>query len=358
MKEWRVFAQLDPTFTDCSASTDSDSRMATIRQLLDNTQRDLQNAEANLGEFNYHTTQITTLSEKIQQLETKITEITIHKNQANALCQILAAEGERLEKSYKVTEEKYHRHYELLQQEITIQEWFRQWQENADMLARGIRQMASEWKLTSDDIADTTRIISDSNIKLDMYTHMLKQCQQGIEMINGELRKQKSKKSELGERRQSLLPTMSTGEALDKSLNAYYRAQKDHAGSMVGLQALALQQKELEGAHANVRQNGDTLDQKASAQRSLVDLWIRAYNANHPPVQYSELNTVLTKDIDWNEKRQRIRDNQMATSLQQQKVKALQSEIVALEVDTGTLSNAQLNEKQIATERCSCRLQD
>ena len=350
VKEWRVFAQLDPTFTDCSASTDSDSRMATIRQLLDNTQRDLQNAEANLGEFNYHTTQITTLSEKIQQLETKITEITIHKNQANALCQILAAEGERLEKSYKVTEEKYHRHYELLQQEITIQEWFRQWQENADMLAREIRQMASEWKLTSDDIADTTRIISDSNIKLDMYIHMLKQCQQGIEMINGELRKQKSKKSELGERRQSLLPTMSTGEALDKSLNAYYRAQKDHAGSMVGLQALALQQKELEGAYANVRQNGDTLDQKASAQRSLVDLWIRAYNANHPPVQYSELNTVLTKDIDWNEKRQRIRDNQMATSLQQQKVKALQSEIVALEVDTGTLSNAQLNEKQIATE--------
>ena len=326
------------------------TNLETIRQLLDNTQRDLQNAEANLGEFNYHTTQITTLSEKIQQLETKITEITIHKNQANALCQILAAEGERLEKSYKVTEENYHRHYELLQQEITIQEWFRQWQENADMLAREIRQMASEWKLTSDDIADTTRIISDSNIKLDMYTHMLKQCQQGIEMINGELRKQKSKKSELGERRQSLLPTMSTGEALDKSLNAYYRAQKDHAGSMVGLQALALQQKELEGAYANVRQNGDTLDQKASAQRSLVDLWIRAYNANHPPVQYSELNTVLTKDIDWNEKRQRIRDNQMATSLQQQKVKALQSEIVALEVDTGTLSNAQLNEKQIATE--------
>ena len=37
-------------------------------------------------------------------------------------------------------------------------------------------------------------------------------------------------------------------------------------------------------------------------------------------------------------------------SLQQQKVKALQAEIIALEVDTGTLSNSQLVEKQIATE--------
>jgi hypothetical protein len=59
---------------------------------------------------------------------------------------------------------------------------------------------------------------------------------------------------------------------------------------------------------------------------------------------------VLTKNIDWNEKRTRIRNNRLATSLQQQKVKAIQSEIVALEIDTGTLTQSQLTEKQLSTE--------
>jgi hypothetical protein len=67
-------------------------------------------------------------------------------------------------------------------------------------------------------------------------------------------------------------------------------------------------------------------------------------------VQYAELNAVLTQNIDWNEKRRRIRDNRLATSLQQQRVKAIQSEIIALEVDTGSMTNSQLTEKQITTE--------
>ncbi len=350
VKEWRVFAQLDPTFHDCSASTDNDSRMATIRQLLDNAKRDLQNAEAELGEFNYHTTQITTLSGKIAGLENKKTETTLRMNEATSLCRILAAQSNRLEESRKLAQEKYHRHYELVQKDITIQEWFKQWQQNSEHLYRDIRQMAADWHETNKDIAMTANTLSEARTRQEMLSSMLMHCQACIEDIAEELRRQKDKYSEIRERRQLLLPEMSTGEALDKSLNAYYRAQHEHAGSMANLQTLALQQKELEGAYAHARQTGEALDQKASAQRNLVDLWIRAYNANHPPVQYGELNAVLTQNIDWNEKRNRIRENRMETLLQQHKVKSIQSEIIALEVDTGTLTNSQLNEKQIATE--------
>jgi hypothetical protein len=143
---------------------------------------------------------------------------------------------------------------------------------------------------------------------------------------------------------------MSTSEALDTSLQSLHQAQQEYFTSMNTLQEMTLKQKEMEGAYHNARTIGETLDQKTSAQRNLVDLWIRSYNASHPPVQYSELNAVLTQNIDWNEKRQRIRENRLATSLQQQKVKALQSEIIALEIDTGSLTQSQLNEKQIHVE--------
>jgi hypothetical protein len=143
---------------------------------------------------------------------------------------------------------------------------------------------------------------------------------------------------------------MTTSEALDISLNNFHKTQQQHQASTEELQKLMLEKQKLEGAYINVRNIGTSLDNKASTQRNLVDLWIRAYNASHPPVQYSELNAVLTQDIDWNAKRKRIRDNRMATSLQQQKVKAIQAQIVALEVETGPLTPSQLAEKQITTE--------
>lgn len=350
VKEWRVFAHLDPTFNDCSASTNSDSRMATIRQLMDNTQRDLQVAESILGEFNYHTNQITTLSGKIADLENKKTEVGIRKNETDALCRILAAEGEKIDDLRKLAQEKYHQYYEMLQKDITLPEWFRLWQENPENLYIDLRQMATQWEHINKEIAKTEQALAMARTKHEMYNTMLQHCMLTIEKIKDNQRQKKSKYGELHERRNLLLPTMTTSEALDISLNNFHKTQQQHQESTEELQKLMLEQQKLEGAYINVRNIGTSLDNKASAQRNLVDLWIRAYNASHPPVQYSELNAVLTQDIDWNTKRKRIRDNRMSTLLQQQKVKAIQAQIVALEVETGPLTPAQLAEKQITTE--------
>lgn len=350
VKEWRVFAHLDPTFNDCSASTNSDSRIATIRQLMDNTQRDLQVAESILGEFNYHTNQITTLSGKIADLENKKTEVGIRKNETDALCRILAAEGEKIDDLRKLAQEKYHQYYEMLQKDITLPEWFRLWQENPENLYIDLRQMATQWEHINKEIAKTEQALAMARTKHEMYNTMLQHCMLTIEKIKDNQRQKKSKYGELHERRNLLLPTMTTSEALDISLNNFHKTQQQHQESTEELQKLMLEQQKLEGAYINVRNIGTSLDNKASAQRNLVDLWIRAYNASHPPVQYSELNAVLTQDIDWNTKRKRIRDNRMSTLLQQQKVKAIQAQIVALEVETGPLTPAQLAEKQITTE--------
>lgn len=210
--------------------------------------------------------------------------------------------------------------------------------------------MSSDWESINSDIASIKVLLSDSRTKHEMLESMKKLCTASIEALKDKHRQTKSKYTELHERRQILLPNMNSGEALDRSFNAYQQAKQRHNFSTENLYNSLLKHKEQEGAYRNTRQMGEELDQKASAQRNLVDLWIRAYNASHPPVQYAELNAVLTQNIDWNEKRNRIRDNRMATLLQQQKVKALQAEIVALEVDTGPLTNAQLIEKQLSTE--------
>lgn len=350
VREWRVFAQLDPTFADCSASTDSDARMATIRQLLDNAQRDMQSAEAELGEFNYHTAQITTLSGKIAQLEETKSEIDTRMNEAKSRCRIMASQDEKLAQSRKLAQEKYRRHYDILQQEITLPEWFRSWQGNAEGLYMKIKQMSSDWQQVKKDIADMGYSLAESKVRCEMLVTMQKQCEHSLEILQEEIRLGKGKYGELHEQRHTLMPGISTCEALDNSLDTNLKVQEEHISCIERLHNLALQRKEQEGAYATVRHQGEILDEKVRAQKNLVDLWIRSYNATHPPVQYAELNDVLTQNIDWNDKRKRIRENRMDTLLQQQKVKELQAEIIALEVDTGTLTNEQLMEKQQTTE--------
>ena len=349
VKEWRLFAQLDPTFTDCSVSTDSEARMATIRQLLDNAQRDLQSAETVLGEFNYHSAQITLLSGKMSKLEDTKSEIDQCMNDIQFRSRVLASQEVKLAQSRKLAQEKYRNYYESLQQEITIPEWFLAWQNNSEGLYMDIKQMASDWQKINAAITTANRMLSVINVRCEMLESMQKQCEQGMSDIQQELQLCKDKHAELSEQRQVLLHG-DTGEALDYSLDAYYKIQNEHASCIAELHKLALQCKEQEGAYGNVRRMGEILDEKVCAQKNLVDLWIRSYNASHPPVQYSELNDVLTRDINWNDKRKRIRENRIDTLLQQQKVKELQAEIVALEADTGILTSGQLTEKQLATE--------
>lgn len=350
VREWRLFSKLDPTFHDCSASTDSYARMATIRQLLDNAKRELQSAEAVLGDFNYHTAQISDLSERIAGLENRKSEISLRMNEGNTTCRILAAEGERLDTSRRMAQEKYHGMYKLLQNDITIPEWLKLWQQNPESLYMAIKQMASDWNAINTEIEQTGRLLTEARIRQEMLLDMQQMCSMGIDEIKDELRKQNNKSGELQERRQTLLPGIGTGEALDRSQKNLQQAQHEHTMCIEKLHDLALRQKEQEGAYGKVRQIGEELDRLTSTQRNVVDLWIRAYNASNPPVQYNELSSVLTRDTNWNRKRQVIRENRMATFLQQQKVKALQAEIVALEVDTGPLTGSQLAEKQIATE--------
>lgn len=210
--------------------------------------------------------------------------------------------------------------------------------------------MSSDWQQVKKDIADMGYSLAESKVRCEMLVTMQKQCEHSLEILQEEIRLGKGKYGELHEQRHTLMPGISTCEALDNSLDTNLKVQEEHISCIERLHNLALQRKEQEGAYATVRHQGEILDEKVRAQKNLVDLWIRSYNATHPPVQYAELNDVLTQNIDWNDKRKRIRENRMDTLLQQQKVKELQAEIIALEVDTGTLTNEQLMEKQQTTE--------
>ena len=148
-----------------------------------------------------------------------------------------------------------------------------------------------------------------------------------------------------------MLSERDTAAVLENSMVRMQEARHRMESMRNTMKELVARRDLQEGTLSGLRQTGKRLDEQACSQQSRVDLWIHAYNANHPPVQYQELSDVLTQDVDWTEKRKRIRQNMMDTLLEKQTVKALQAEIVGLQIDTGTLTADQLDAKITDVER-------
>ncbi|MBR0543885.1 MAG: hypothetical protein IIW98_05455, partial [Bacteroidaceae bacterium] len=92
VNEWKLYAQLDHTFAECSESTNIDARTALIRQFIENVSRDAEVAERELETFTFHQGCIARLSEELQKIEQKKSEINVRLNELNTGCQVLSRE--------------------------------------------------------------------------------------------------------------------------------------------------------------------------------------------------------------------------------------------------------------------------
>ena len=92
--------------------------------------------------------------------------------------------------------------------------------------------------------------------------------------------------------------------------------------------------------------------------RAEIDIWIHNYNAQNSPMQFSELEKMMTEEKDWNELRSHIYSSNLETALCQERVNNLNSRIVHLQAEGGKASN---NEEEILASlaaqigRASCR---
>ena len=93
------------------------------------------------------------------------------------------------------------------------------------------------------------------------------------------------------------------------------------------------QYSELMGRQLELQEQGHAVDGKAISERSALDIWMRKFNASHPPVQYVELEQAFDLNKDWNDTRNRVRSARIEAMLEQTRVDSLQSTIVALQAE-------------------------
>ena len=333
VKEWEVFASLDRSFKDCSSSTNMEARTAMIRQLIENTALDADQAQKELDEFNYHQTRINEVSEQLAQKEQQQNDLTMRLNEVNTACQVLARQTEQTRQNHSELQERFTQLYEQLGGYLTIGEWYVQWQKSHEGLRLRIEQMMEDWNRLSTEIQQLKR----KQEKLDTLLEEKRNTCSYLDNLILQIRDAEEKRHNLrkeGEKTyETMLGQMEVKDFFDLHYQNLTEARKISEQQRETTQKTALELAEMSGRQQELIAQGRALDTATVEERSRLDVWIRQFNANHPPVQYAELERAFAQDKDWNETRRTVRGLRIEAMLEQARVDALRSAIVALQAE-------------------------
>ena len=120
---------------------------------------------------------------------------------------------------------------------------------------------------------------------------------------------------------------------LQESMQLSEAAMKRYHDQMEKVLQAECQHKEATGQYTECKEEATLADNRAVREREAVDLWMQRYNANHPPVQYAELQEMFSTERNWSEIRARVRAIQMEYLLAQARVDKIGSQLVALQAE-------------------------
>lgn len=335
VQEWMLYAQLDPTFGECSESTNLEARTAMLRQFIENVSRDAETAEKELETFTFHQSSIARLGEKLQRLEQKKSEMNVRLGELNTGCQVLSREVEQAGARLESVTAQFTRAYENMQKSVTIKDWYAIWQKNPEQLHEQIQKLITDWFTAEKGIATTKAALDVETANLES----LKTQQQLLARYSAVTRKQTEElDGRIAENRKVYGQATADEDVkgmYQTSLQNVRAAHKQYDEERDRMESIRHAADIMQGRHDYYKSHIARLEGEQTQLNEALDLWIHAFNLKHPPVQRSELDEVFADGKDWS----KIRSSQKQISTDMllcgAKVDDLNSRLIALETEDG-----------------------
>ena len=333
VKEWNVFATLDHSLKDCSSSTNLEGRTALIQQLIENAIQAGDEALQELDEYNFHQNRINEIAEALTQKEQHRADLTIRLNEVNTGCQVLARQVEQTRQTKDKLQDQFTRLYDKLNVYISLNEWYADWKTNPEGVRMRIEEMEEEWKRL------TSTLPEKKQRQADVQT--LKDAKQASLVFLNKLMQQMREDSDRryavrkdGEKTYSgMIGEQDVKEYFESNYQRLQQAEQKKQEEQEVTEKAASLQDILAGKKEELEQQTAILDAASNDERSKLDIWMRQFNASHPPVQYAELEKVFSSEKDWNATRETLRSLRIEVMLEQSRVDAIRSAIVALQAE-------------------------
>lgn len=336
--EWKLYAELDPTFVECSESTNLDARTALLRQFIENVSRDAETAEKELENFTFHQSSIAKLGEELQKLEQKKGEVNVRLSELNTGLQVLSREVEQIGVRLDSVNKQFTRLYENMMQTVTIKDWYSIWQNSPEQLYEKIQKLITDWFATEQDITEKQAIFDVENANLEGMRSLLQALSRTLSINSKRIEDEEGRKAENLKAYQQMIPEMDAKGLHQKHLQNVRNA-KEYFEEEQDKTSIIRQEKDMmRGRHDYYLAHITRLEGEQKDLGEKLDLWMHAFNLQNPPVQASELDEVFADGKDWSKIRSSLKQINKDILLCQAKVEDLNSRIIALETEDGRCS--------------------
>ncbi|MBQ7181153.1 MAG: hypothetical protein IJR87_07670 [Bacteroidaceae bacterium] len=335
VREWRIFTSLDQSFQDCSPTTNLEARQALLRQLIEKTTDNADKAQKELDTFNYHQGCIYDLSEKIQSLEQKKTELSTRLNEVNTGCQVMAGLTERIQQQIEQESKYYSLTYAQLDRLITITDWLKEWRQSHETLRARIQKLMNIWQSVNLRIEELQWDLEKEKAQTDNATSSLHIIKAQIERMTERKTACQQLIDEYKKEKEQILGSTGAKETL---MQHYEQMMNLRKAEQTELKETSVMQREadfIQGRIDNYSQEKALISEESQAERLLLDHWIKDFNSQHTPVQYSELEQILNQGRDWNALREKLNGIEKETIMSQTRYDSLSSRLVALQAEGG-----------------------
>ena len=333
VKDWAMYTELDSSFQSCDSSTNAEARTAMLRQLIENIEGDVRNAQEELDTYNFHQGRINELSEKMGRYEQTRGELTTRMNEINTSCQVVVREVEWLSVRKQELDSDYARLFEDVDKYITLTDWQNSLTHSYEGMLMQIQDLTAERRRLNAEVKDdkeklellresarhTEGILAELNAQQQIILSTIADCEDLVSENNKEMEKLLDGKS----------PEMFSENLVGEYLACRKKLEDQH-------QVYESKKDEYllaKGRAEELDQTSRKTDSMSAGERSVLDVWIRQYNAGHSPVQYGELANFFEQECDWPLIREKIRKTDMDSLLTQARVDQLRSQMVALQAE-------------------------
>lgn len=335
MKEWKLYAELDPTFAECSESTNLEARMTLIRQFIENVSRDAEDAEKELETFTFHQGSIARLGEELQRIEQQKEEINVRFGELNTGCQVLCHEAKQLGQRLENVSKRFTRIYENMQLCISIKDWYMTWQDNPGQVHDQIQKLINDWHSIGQEIAEKQTACDAETARLEnirMQLQLLTRISAAIDKRQEDLN---TRKAESLKTYGQMIPGCDIKALYQKHLQSVTAAEILYEAEHGKTCSTHRDTDIVQGRHDCYISHIERLENEKKRLCEQLDLWIHGFNKHHPPVQTGELDAVFADGKDWSQIRSSLKHVNNETLLCQAKIDELNSRIIALELEEG-----------------------
>ena len=331
--DWARFSQLDRTFSDCSASTNREARTFMLRQLIENTAVDAENAEKDLNTFTFHLDAINELSAKIQQQQQASAELATRLNELNTACQVVATQTDDLSLRLRHATQDYSRRYDELDSIITLPNWLHIWKSSPETLKLRLQDMMQQW-------AELNNGIASHKSEFQVLSTRSNYIKQEISQVHADISTLESTAAIIQDNRakavNALQKLMEGDDGHNRfSLARQHLSQQEETCQKFVEEYEGLRERKIfiASKRALIEERIHDTEEKAAAEQRELDLWIRQYNANNPPVQYAELEHLLIDSTSWTELRQQLHELTLQQATTQARIDNLRAELIVLQTE-------------------------